>query len=149
MIFFIADRYTAKEHVFPDPNTFPDSRKKFSSNLIILNIQLILIQRWTFLIHRKPALISAGFFNLLWNNADQRCNLYLMKSLKKRCSVLICFGISTWFLMFQKRENSRGSFQRKDDLEIGLDKRKSHENDCNFYYLTELEMYLKTSRSFI
>ena len=76
MIFFHS-WYTPKEHVFHDPNTFSNLHEAFSSVS-----QFVLIQRWTALIQRKPALnssetalISAGFLNPFWNSVDQRWNL--------------------------------------------------------------------------
>ena len=70
--------YTPKEHVFPDPITFSNLHEAFSSVS-----QFVLIQRWTALIQRKPALnssetvlISAGFLNPFWNSADQRWNFW-------------------------------------------------------------------------
>ena len=73
MIFFHS-WYTPKEHVFRDPNTFSNLHETFSSVF-----HFVLIQRWTALIQRKPALnssetalISAGFPNPFWNSADQR-----------------------------------------------------------------------------
>ena len=69
--------YTPKEHVFRDPNTFSNLHEAFSSVS-----RFVLIQRWTALIQRKPALnssetalISAGFLNPFWNSSDQRWNL--------------------------------------------------------------------------
>ena len=63
--------YTPKEHVFRDPNTFSNLHEAFSSVS-----HFVLIQRWTALIQRKPALnssetalISAGFLNPFWNSA--------------------------------------------------------------------------------
>ena len=70
--------YTPKEHVFRDPNTFSNLHEAFSSVS-----HFVLIQRWTALIQRKPALnssetalISAGFLNPFWNSADERWNFW-------------------------------------------------------------------------
>ena len=69
---FFHSWYTPKEHVFCDPNTFLNLHEAFSSVS-----HFVLIQRWTALIQRKPALnssetalISAGFLNPFWNSAD-------------------------------------------------------------------------------
>ena len=74
---FFHSWYTPKEHVFRVPNTFSNLYEALSSVS-----QFVLIQRWTALIQRKPALnssetalISAGFLNPFWNSADQRWNL--------------------------------------------------------------------------
>ena len=71
---FFHSWYTPKEHVFRDPNTFSNLHEAFSSVS-----RFVLIQRWTALIQRKPALnssetalISAGFLNPFWNSAVQR-----------------------------------------------------------------------------
>ena len=75
---FFRSWYTPKEHVFRDPNTFSNLHEAFSSVC-----HFVLIQRWTALIQRKPALnssetalISAGFLNPFWNSADQRWNFW-------------------------------------------------------------------------
>ena len=75
---FFHSWYTPKEHVFRDPNTFSNLHEAFSSVS-----HFVLIQRWTALIQRKPALsssetalISAGFLNPFWNSADQRWNFW-------------------------------------------------------------------------
>ena len=75
---FFHSWYTPKEHVFRDPNTFSNLHEAFS-----LVSQFVLIQCWTALIQRKPALnssetalISAGFLNPFWNSADQRWTLW-------------------------------------------------------------------------
>ena len=51
---FFHSWYTPKEHVFRDPNTFSNLHKAFSSIS-----QFVLIQCWTALIQRKPALNSS------------------------------------------------------------------------------------------
>ena len=75
---FFHSWYTPKEHVFSHPNTFLNLQKA-----IWLISQHILIQRWTTLIQRKPALnssetvlVSADFLNPFWNSAGQRWNLW-------------------------------------------------------------------------
>ena len=51
---FFHSWYTPKEHVFRDPNTFSNLHEAFSSVS-----RFVLIQRWTALIQRKPALNSS------------------------------------------------------------------------------------------
>ena len=75
---FFHSWYTPKEHVFRYPNIFSNLHEAFSSVS-----HFVLIQRWTALIQRKPALnssetalISAGFLNPFWNSADQRWNFW-------------------------------------------------------------------------
>ena len=51
---FFHSWYTPKEHVFRDPNTFSNLHEAFSSVS-----RFVLIQRWTALIQRKPALSSS------------------------------------------------------------------------------------------
>ena len=53
-MFFFHSWYTPKEHVFRDPNTFSNLHEALSSVS-----HFVLIQRWTALIQRKPALNSS------------------------------------------------------------------------------------------
>ena len=95
---FFHSWYTPTEHVFRDPNTFSNLHEAFSSVS-----HFVLIQRWTALIQRKPALISAGFLNPFWNSADQRWNFWnLWNSAVQRWFALGLQPGRCFKLMFRK-----------------------------------------------
>ena len=78
---FFHSLYTPKEHVFRDPNTFSNLHEAFSSVS-----QFVLTQHWTALKQRWSALVFL---------TDSETALKFIKSLKQRCSALICSGTST------------------------------------------------------